>query len=147
MTIPQEADLLTYIEQLMEHNDRVLLAIDGGSASGKTTLAARLADRFRDTRVFHMDDFFLRPEQRTPDRFAEPGGNVDRERFLEEVLKPLSRGEAVAYRPFDCGTFTVGKPVSIRPGRLNIIEGAYSLHPDLAGFYDGSVFLRIDPVL
>ena len=33
-----------------------------------------------------MDDFFLRPEQRRPERFAEPGGNVDRERFAAEVL-------------------------------------------------------------
>ena len=54
-----------------------------------------------------MDDFFLRPEQRTPERFSEPGGNVDRERFLSEVLLPLRQGEAVDYRRFDCATFTI----------------------------------------
>ncbi|MBQ8758231.1 MAG: hypothetical protein IJZ20_00890, partial [Clostridia bacterium] len=63
----------------------VRLAVEGGSASGKSTLGALLESVY-DCTVFHMDDFFLRPEQRTPERFAEIGGNVDRERFLSEVL-------------------------------------------------------------
>lgn len=37
-----------------------------------------------------MDDFFLRIEQRTPERMTEVGGNVDYERFLETVLFPVS---------------------------------------------------------
>ena len=65
-----------------------------------------------------MDDFFLRPEQRTPERYAEPGGNVDRERFLAEVLIPLRAGETVQYRRFDCSTFTVLPPKPIAAGRL-----------------------------
>ena len=122
----------------------VRLAIDGGSASGKTTLGALLAERYGCT-VFHMDDFFLRPEQRTPERFAEPGGNVDRERFLTEVLLPLSRGETVRYRRFDCATMTLLDAKEISPTRLVVTEGAYSMHPDLAPYYDISVFLDISP--
>ena len=38
-------------------------------------------------------------------RLAEAGGNVDRERFLVEVLTPLSRGEEIAYR-FDAQTIS-----------------------------------------
>ena len=90
-----------------------------------------------------MDDFFLRPEQRTEARFAQPGGNVDRERFLSEVLLPLREGKAVDHRRFDCKTFTIASPRRIEPGRLNIIEGAYAMHPDLAPYYDLSVFLSI----
>lgn len=124
----------------------VILAIEGGSASGKTTLAAALQARYGAT-VFHMDDFFLRSEQRTPARFAEPGGNVDRERFLEEVLLPLSRGEQVVYRPYDCKTQSLLPSVTVKPHRLTVVEGAYSMHPALAEHYDFSVFLKIDPAL
>ena len=74
---------------------RVLVAIEGGSASGKTTLGELLQNVYG-CPVFHMDDFFLRPEQRTEARFAQPGGNVDRERFLEEVLIPLREGRPAA---------------------------------------------------
>ena len=90
-----------------------------------------------------MDDFFLRPEQRTEARFTQPGGNVDRERFLEEVLIHLREGRPVDYRRFDCATFTIAPPQRIEAGTLNIVEGAYSMHPDLAPYYDLSVFLPI----
>ena len=46
-----------------------------------------------------MDDFFLRPEQRTEERLKEVGGNVDRERFLEEVARPLTnKKKSFGYR-------------------------------------------------
>ena len=90
-----------------------------------------------------MDDFFLRPEQRTEERFSEQGGNVDRERFSEEVLLPLHEGKAVDYRRFDCATFTIAPPQRIEPEKLSIVEGAYSMHPDLAPYYDLSVFLAV----
>ena len=138
--------LLVRIDRLMAERERVLVAIDGGSASGKTTLGALLQSIYA-CPVFHMDDFFLRPEQRTPERFSEPGGNVDRERFLSEVLLPLREGKTVDYRRFDCKTFTIASPRRIEPGRLNIIEGAYATHPDLAPYYDLSVFLDISPEL
>ena len=125
---------------------RSIVAIDGGSASGKTTLSQTLAQRYHCT-VFHMDDFFLRPEQRTPQRYAEIGGNVDRERFMEEVLQPLSRGEAVRYRRFDCAAMALGKENGVEPDDLIIVEGAYSMHPELAEYYDFSAFLQIDPQL
>lgn len=134
--------LLVRIDRLMAEQERVLVAIDGGSASGKTTLGELLQSVYA-CPVFHMDDFFLRPEQRTPERFSEPGGNVDRERFLSEVLLPLREGKAVDYRRFDCKTFTIASPRRIEPGRLNIIEGAYAMHPDLAPYYDLTVFLAV----
>ena len=89
------------IDPILAEKDFVIIAIDGKCTSGKTTLAARLAELY-DCNVFHMDDFFLRPAQRTPARFAEGGGNVDYERFHEEVLLPLLSGRGFSYRPFDC---------------------------------------------
>jgi uridine kinase len=99
-----------------------------------------------DCNVFHMDDFYL---PRTADGGALRGtrGNVDRERFFEEVLLPLSLGRPVLYRPFDCRTFTIGEGEKIAPKPLNVIEGAYSMHPALADSYDFSVFLKIPPRL
>ena len=137
--------LFAAVDRLLAEKPAVTVAIEGGSASGKTTLAAQLQQVYDGCAVFHMDDFFLRPEQRTPERYAEPGGNVDQERFLTEVLTPLTNGEPVAYRRFDCARQTVCPPEIVQPGRLNVVEGAYSMHPDLAEHYDLSVFLSIDP--
>jgi uridine kinase len=131
------------IDELLAQKDMVIVAIDCKCTSGKTTLAGRLAEIY-DCNVFHMDDFFLRPEQRTAERFAEIGGNVDYERFMEEVLTPLKAGYAFSYRPFDCSTFTLAAPVSVVPKKLNIIEGTYSHHPHFGNPFDLKIVLTID---
>ena len=92
-----------------------------------------------------MDHFFLRPEQRTEERFLELGGNVDRERFLAEVLLPLRAGKPFSYRPFDCHTLSLAAPISVPPAALYVIEGSYSCHPALWAHYDLRVFLTVDP--
>ena len=134
------------IDDLQCQRNQVLVAIDGSCTSGKTTLATRLAEIY-DCNVFHMDDFFLRPEQRTQERYAEVGGNVDYERFREEVLLPLKSGKPFSYRPFDCSTFTLSDPVTVTPRKLNIIEGSYSHHPYFGDPYDLKILLTIPPEL
>ena len=131
------------INMLLEEKNFVIVAIDGKCTSGKTTLASQLAEIY-DSNVFHMDDVFLRPEQRIPERFAEVGGNVDYERFHEEVLLPLKSGKAFSYRPFDCSTFTLAAPVTVAPKKLNVIEGTYSHHPYFGNPYDLKILLTVD---
>ena len=97
-----EIVLLRRIRALAAMRPRVLVAIDGRCAAGKTTLAASLQAQLG-CNVFHMDDFFLRPEQRTPERLHQPGGNVDFERFLTEVLRPLYDGDPVRKIESACG--------------------------------------------
>ena len=134
--------LFLKLDSMLQEKE-ILLAIDGGSAAGKTTLGKLLEQRYA-CNVFHMDDFFLRPEQRTKERLAEPGGNVDRERFYEEVLKRLVEKKEVTYRRYDCKTMSLLEPVTVAPTRLTVVEGAYSMHPSLSDCYDYSVFLEID---
>lgn len=138
------APLTEAVEALSAGQGRVIVALDGRCASGKTTLAAELAKRYGWS-VVHMDHFFLRPEQRTLERYARPGGNVDHERFLEEVLLPLRRGERPVYRPFDCRTQTLLEPIPFEPGPVVLVEGSYSCHPALWEHYDLRAFLTIDP--
>lgn len=124
-------------------NGRILVAIDGRCASGKTTLAAGLKKKLS-CEVVHMDHFFLRPEQRTQERLSMPGENVDHERFLQEVLQPLESGEPVAYCPFDCKTMALGRPVSLEERKIYVIEGAYACHPSLKEYYDLCIFMDVD---
>ena len=128
----------------MAEKNRILIAIDGSCTSGKSTLASALSEIF-DCNLFHVDDFFLRPEQRTTERLDETGGNVDYERFYREVLGPLKKGTAFTYRPYDCRAGLLGEPVAVKPKRINIIEGSYSHHPYFGNEYDLKVFLTVTP--
>jgi len=134
--------VLREIDALRQEKPRLLVAIDGRSAAGKTTLAA-LLQKGCGCNVVHMDSFFLRPEQRTVQRLHEPGGNVDRERFLEEVLTPLTRGEPLSYRPYDCKKQVLAPPIQAAPHPITVVEGAYSCHPLLRDSYDLTVFLSV----
>lgn len=133
------------VNTLLQTRARVLVAIDGGSCAGKTTFAARLGERLN-ANVFHMDDYFLPPQMRTSERLAMPGGNVDSERFLQKVLLPLTRGEPVRSRRYDCHADALLPPVEYPPRSVAVVEGAYSLRPDLAPYYDLKLFCRVDPV-
>ena len=128
-------------------NSPYVIAIDGMSASGKTTLGKLLHDEFPDSNLFHIDVYFLQAHQKTPERLAEVGGNVDYERFREEVMIPLKAGKSFAYRPFSCKTFTLSEPVAVMPKQLNIVEGTYCMHPYFGDVYDLKLYLSIDPDL
>lgn len=124
-------------------SEPVIMAIDGRCASGKSTLAAALKEK-TGCNVIHADDFFLRKEQRTQERFEEVGGNIDYERLRDEVLIPLSREGKCAYRRFDCKSMKLSEEeVAVAPNPLTVIEGSYSCHPMLFKYYDFLVFMNI----
>lgn len=131
------------ISEHLTGNSRLIVAIDGRCAAGKTTLAAHLQKEL-ECAVFHMDDYFLRPEQRTAERLATAGGNVDYERFYSEILLPLQSGAGqIIYRSYDCKTQTLKSPITVRPCAVNIVEGSYSCHPVLWDSYDLRIFLTV----
>ena len=121
-----------------------VVAIDGRSASGKTTMARQLA-QITGAGVVQMDDFFLPPQLRTPQRYAQPGGNVHHERFAQQVLPLLRSGQAFAYQAFDCSTLALGAWRQLPASRWRVVEGAYSCHPVLGSYMDLRVFADIAP--
>ena len=135
--------LFQAIDRHMKTQRAVCVAIDGNSGAGKTTLAALLA-RIYDSNVFHMDHFFLPPDMKTEERLATPGGNVDHERVMREVIGGIRTGRPFRYRAYDCHRQELCAPVKVKPKRLNIIEGCYSMHPALAASYDIRVFLQLE---
>ena len=136
--------VLSSYPSLKDGSFRGIIAVDGRCASGKTTFGAALS-KVTGIPCIPLDDFFLRPEQRTPERFAEAGGNVDRERILEEILIPFRNGNFTSYRPFSCHTMTLQEPVDFDHPSALILEGSYAFHPELYPYYDLKIFLDVDP--
>ncbi len=107
----------------------LVLALDGRCGSGKTTLAAALAQRFPASITLHTDDFYLPPAQRMDGWERIPCANMDLTRLRDEVLCPAKAGNPVPYRAYSCreGTY---RPAQLLPAQpLVILEGSYSHHP------------------
>lgn len=131
------------IIQKIEQEKPFVIAIDGMSASGKTTLGHLLHENYPESNLFHMDDYFLQPHQRTPERLAEVGGNVDYERFKSEILLHLTNKDGFKYRAYDCGIQSLGPELYAPWKPLVIIEGSYSQHPYFGDVYDLRIFCEI----
>lgn len=132
------------IKALLKEKSRVSVAVDGRCASGKTTFVKMLGKRI-DCTVFHIDDFYLPREQQTEERLNQSGGNVDRERFLNQVLLPALNGEAVSYKAFDCKRQDCKPCIEIQPQKVIITEGSYSCHSDFFNLFDLHIFLTVSP--
>ena len=136
--------LLKEIGELSADKNPLIIAIDGRCASGKSTLAAYLKETLH-CNVIPMDHFFLQPHMRTSQRLSQPGGNVDYERFLSEVLIPLTKGGSFSYQPYNCQKQSLDEGIKVTPTVITVIEGSYSCHPYLQDYYDLKIFLSTSP--
>ncbi len=124
--------------------EKIIIAIDGPSASGKTTLAEALRISL-DATVFHIDDFFVPLEvKKTNPLYREIGNNYDFLRFEKEIVVPLKENRPVTFRRFCCKTQTLLEAEKVNTKRFVIIEGVYSTHPRFSDLFDLCYFIEID---
>lgn len=94
----------------------VIIAVDGRSGAGKTTLAVELAARLREhhkVSMFHLEDIY-------------PGWNglaPGIERYVATVLTPLSRNLAAEWTSWDWERHGDGHHQVTQPAEIVIVEG------------------------
>lgn len=133
--------LFDRVEQSIDKQDQVIIAIDGQSASGKSTFAELLSLLF-DSDIIHMDDFYL-PKNETKDDQIPVHMNLIE---VRNVLDSLKKNESVTYQKFDCSIQKLTEKFTLKSPKIVIVEGAYCLHPVLQEFYDYKIFLSISRV-
>ena len=135
-------EIVTLMKKKLKTQDFLVVAFDGMSASGKTTIAKEVANIIQ-ADIIHMDDFFLQDHQRTKERFKEIGGNSDYERFIKEVVLPLQKQESFGYRPYNCQTKSFMDEVVIEKSVV-LIEGAYSCQASWSSLIDLCVVFLVE---
>lgn len=100
--------------------DTRLVCVDGPAGSGKTTLAAGLADeaarRGLTVSMVHMDDVY-----EGWDGLADAGRRV-----REQIVGPLTTGTAAAYERYDWHEGLFVAPVAVEATDLLLVEGVGS---------------------
>ena len=128
------------IAEMQAGKEKTVITIDGPCASGKTTLAGKLAKVFA-AAVIHTDDYVIPHAEKTAERLAIPGGNCDAERLVREVLDPWKRGCPVQYRKYDCGQDRILPGQPLTENGMLIVEGCYCNLPGIRGFADLCLFM------
>jgi len=121
--------------------ERMLITMDGPCASGKTTLAEKLAGVFG-AAVVHTDDYVIPHARKTPERLSVPGGNCDAERLVDEVVAPWKRGDTVMLWKYDCRNDRMLPAEKLPECRMLILEGSYCNLPAIRQYADVRAFIN-----
>ncbi len=146
------ADTVVFeISRLLQRKNPVLIALDGRSGTGKSTIAQAIASRVAGTIVV-SDDFYS-------------GGNdhawsglsasekveqvIDWQGMRAQVLEPLLANKPASWHPLDFQP-EIGwigwkeETVTLEPAPVILVDGVYSARPELADLVDLAVLVEAD---
>lgn len=130
------AQLCEQIEKAAHGDAPVIVAVGGFGGSGKSTLTRQLSRRF-DSAVISGDDFTVGRQVGRSDDWA----SIDRNRLVEQVLSPVTRGESAKYQRYDWPTDELADWIEVPPVRVLFVEGIGIIHPDLLEYFALSVWV------
>ncbi len=127
----------------------ILIALDGRSGTGKTTLAKAIASKLDSVTVILGDDFYAGGTikewaKKTAEEKADQV--IDWKRMRKEVLEPLLAKRIAKWHPFnwDAEQGLSEETIVVKPASVIILDGAYSARPELADLIDFSVLVQAD---
>lgn len=128
----------------------VVIGVSGGSASGKTTVANRIKEEFKDSVELLSHDFYYLPhydmpfEERVKLNYDHPTA-FDTERFIQDI-KQLKEWKAIE-RPVYSYTEhnRLAETVTVNPAKVIIVEGFMIFeNAELRDLMDIKVFVDTD---
>jgi uridine kinase len=127
-----------------------IIVVAGGSASGKTFTAHRIAEALgsENVTVFSMDNYYA-PE-RQPQRFYRDGGiNYDHPSALDmgsaaNAIQYLRSGFDVRVREYTYGQNREAAIIHYPSRPFIIVEGIFALYPEIANLADLRIFVDVD---
>lgn len=117
----------------------IIIAIDGRSGAGKTTLAVELAAQLREhhsVSLFHLEDIY-------PGWNGLQQGMVDYRRTL---LAPLHQGEEARWTTWDWEQNKGGHQRTTAPAEIILTEGVGAAHAEARGLIDVAIWVEVGPV-
>ncbi len=127
------SDVVNRAQTLLKNKKPIIVALDGRSGAGKSTVAQKLASEL-DAVVIKADDFYIGPpdgdEKNWHKKSAEEKIDqvLDYQRLRLEVLQPLLGNKDAKYKPFnfELGHGLSEKSINLSPSAVIIVDGVYS---------------------
>ena len=142
-------DFINRLRDLMRRVDKnpLLIGVDGQGGSGKSTLAREVVRRLGCSAVVVEGDDFYRemPDEERVVLTAEQGFEqyFDWRRLRREVLESVARADDVLrYQRYNWDRATMGEWVELPMPGVVIVEGVYTLRPQLRDLVDVKVYVN-----
>lgn len=145
-------EINAHIKLWQKELSRLIIGIDGYSASGKTTVADCLAKENSEVVVIHLDDFLKSSEERVKmmsggeDKSKVFELNWYRYDLLEKIAEKFKQSVQYSLEVYDYDlkkyvtkNYDLSKPIML-------IEGIFLYHPEhaISGVFDKKVYLDVD---
>ena len=131
-------DISRFVTSLMTPERSVLVGIDGGAGSGKTTFARWLVESIQETdtpvSLVHVDCFYRPVAERVGDYPTLP--DCDWKRIRDHVILPLKAGQQARFQRYNWPEDRLKDWVTVDVGGVTIIEGVNATRKELADYYD-----------
>lgn len=115
-----------------------LVGIDGCGGAGKSTVANKLIQELPNSQLIHIDDFYKPKEQRVEVTEQTPVHiNFEFDRLKQQVLEPLTQGNAVTYRTTD------ERNKDVKPDGFIIVEGLGTLGAELRNYFNYKIWIDL----
>lgn len=139
---------------MSERTSPLVIAIAGGSGSGKTTVAQAILNRVGRDRIAYLPhDAYYKDLKELP-RIQRDQVNFDHPNSLETSLlikhiRALKNNEAVLLPIYDFTTHTrTDRTIRVDPQRVILVEGILIFsEPELRNLFDVRIFVDTDPDL
>ncbi len=139
---------------MSERSNPLVIAIAGGSGSGKTTVAQAILNRVGRHRIAYLPhDAYYRDLKELP-RVQRDQVNFDHPNSLEtsllvEHIRKLKNNEAVFLPVYDFTTHArTDRTLRVEPQKVILVEGILIfVEPELRNLFDVKIFVDTDPDL
>jgi uridine kinase len=139
------------ISQLLKRKNPVLVALDGRSGTGKSTIAQAIADRVKGIIVV-SDDFYSGGNDDAWSGLSaseKVDQGIDWQRMRTQVLEPLLAKKPASWHPLDFEpeigwTGWKDEIVTLKPAPVILVDGVYSARPELSDLVDLAVLVEAD---
>lgn len=138
-------DVVSLAAEFGKAKELVLIAIDGHSAAGKSTLARTLQRVLENVQIVFGDDFYRVMTEAERFHLGAIEGHqryYDWERLENQVLRPLSVQQPARFQVYDWEASTLERWKVVQPLGIVLVEGVFSARPELRHYYDAILFVE-----
>ncbi len=147
MDVPEAQVAIQRVLELARAKSPVIVAVDGRSGTGKSSLSTWIAGQVSAT-LIDQDDFYAGDDLEVWQRLSpreKAERVIDWRRVRTEALQPLRAGAQARWHPFDWKAMEglASEPITAQPSRIVILDGAYSSRPELGDLIDLSILVTL----
>jgi len=137
-----EQIVMQRINNLLKMHKAVIVGVTGGAGAGKTVFSKRLCQLLNGS---HLEADYYFKEYKKPKKLTLDDPRAFDFNLLTKHLKKLKKGQTINCPDYDFDNYKRIGTKPIKPAKVIVVEGLFTLHKKVLGLLDLSIFIESPP--